>query len=430
MTAKLADKPTMSFPQVFNDAELEAAYRFFGNVAVTPDGVLGGHYDATRASAAKEASVIVVHDTSTFAFDPTGEREGLGRVRSLGQAFFGHFALVLSDDVERRPLGVAALHSWVRGEEKVDERARWLGGIDRAHQRLGHTRVVHVMDREADDYGLFCDLLERDRRFVIRLAHDRLLQQEGAADARTMTDAAARLEREVQRPAKLSARKDAVRSPKQKHLHPARTARTAVLSIAGCQVTVKRPAPQPKTRPSDITLHLVRVWEESPPDGQEAIEWRLLTNEPIASVDDLTRIVDRYRARWTIEEYFKALKSGCAYETRQLGDYEGLLNALAVFVPIACRMLTLRTEARLHPDEARIRLLDDDELAVLRALGRRKLSDSPTSREILLAVAALGGHIKYAPDPGWLTIARGMRELETMTVGWRAAKLQPAYDQR
>lgn len=420
----------MSFPQIFNASELEAAYRFFGNVAVTPDGVLGGHYDATRAAAAKEDSVIVVHDTSTFSFDPTGEREGLGRVRSLGQAFFGHFALVLSDDGERRPLGLAALHSWVRGEEKTDERARWLAGVERAQERLQTTSAVHVMDREADDFAFFCDLIERRQRFVIRLAHDRLLQQEQPADARTMTEAATLLEREVQRSAKLSARKDAGRSPKQKGLHPARTERTAVLSIAACEVSVKRPTTQPKTRPPEITLNMVRVWEEAPPDGQEPVEWRLLTNEPIDSVTELTRIVDRYRARWTIEEYFKALKSGCAYETRQLGDYEGLLNALAVFAPIACRMLTLRTEARLHPNEQRIRVLDDDELTVLRTLGRRKLSDSPTSREILLAVAGLGGHIKYAPDPGWLTIARGFRELETLTVGWRAAKLQPAYDQR
>ena len=430
MTAKLADKPMVSFPRVFKGAELEAVYRFFGNVAVTPDGVLGGHYDATRAAAAKEESVIVVHDTSTFAFDPTGEREGLGRVRSLGQAFFGHFALVLSDDGQRRPLGVVALHSWVRGDEKTDERPRWLNGIETAHHRLGHRRAVHVMDREADDYALFSDLVERERRFVIRLAHDRLLQQEGPTDARTMTEAAARLERQVERSAKLSTRKDAGRSPKQKHLHPARKPRTAMLSIAAREVTLKRPTTQPKSRPAELTLHLVRVWEAAPPEGEEPIEWRLLTNEPVDDAAELVRIVDRYRARWTIEEYFKALKTGCAYETRQLGDYEGLLNALAVFVPIACRMLTLRTEARLHPDEARIRLLDDDELTVLRTLGPRKLSDSPTSREILLAVAGLGGHIKYAPDPGWLTIARGLRELETMTVGWRAAKLQSAYDQR
>jgi hypothetical protein len=43
---------------------------------------------------------------------------------------------------------------------------------------------------------------------------------------------------------------------------------------------------------------------------------------------------------------------------------------------------------------------------------------------------ALGGHIKYAPDPGWLTLARGFEKLETLTKGWRAAKLQLGNDQR
>ena len=41
-----------------------------------------------------------------------------------------------------------------------------------------------------------------------------------------------------------------------------------------------------------------------------------------------------------------------------------------------------------------------------------------------------GGHIKYAPDPGWQTIARGYEKLEAYVEGWRAGKLQPDSDQR
>ena len=54
-------------------------------------------------------------------------------------------------------------------------------------------------------------------------------------------------------------------------------------------------------------------------------------------------------------------------------------------------------------------------------MGRRPLPQNPTARDVLLAVAALGGHIKYAPDPGWLTIYRGFKKLELLADGWAAA---------
>jgi hypothetical protein len=45
-------------------------------------------------------------------------------------------------------------------------------------------------------------------------------------------------------------------------------------------------------------------------------------------------------------------------------------------------------------------------------------------------VAALGGHIKWSGDPGWLTLSRGYADLLMLTAGWDAAKLQLARDQR
>ena len=64
-------------------------------------------------------------------------------------------------------------------------------------------------------------------------------------------------------------------------------------------------------------------------------------------------------------------------------------------------------------------------------LGRRKLPEAPTAEDVYLAIAQLGGYIKYAKTPpGWLTLARGFEELQTLTAGWRAAKLQLSSDQR
>jgi hypothetical protein len=179
--------------------------------------------------------------------------------------------------------------------------------------------------------------------------------------------------------------------------------------------------------PPSILVNVVRVWELSPPPGERPVEWVLFTNEPIDTPQQMQSVVDRYRARWTIEEYFKALKTGCAFESRQLEDFDALANALAVFAPIACTLLDLRSESRRNPngptDLPRI------QLEVLRATGRVQLSERPTHREVLLAVAAMGGHIKYNGDPGWLTLSRGYTDLLLLAAGWEAAKLQLARDQ-
>jgi hypothetical protein len=203
---------------------------------------------------------------------------------------------------------------------------------------------------------------------------------------------------------------------------PISEAQPARLAIGASRITLKRPKPQEKTLQDTLSLHLVRVWEAEPPTGEEPVEWLLLTTEPIDSLDALRRIVDRYRARWTIEEYFKAIKTGCAFSERQLGDYEGLVNALAVFAPIACRLLALRTDAHHAPQVPATLALNPLEMEVLRALGRTTLSVNPSARDALLAVAALGGHIKWSGELGWLTISRDFTKLRTLTEGWLLAR--------
>lgn len=429
---KMAGNPSASFPKVLSSAELEGCYRFFGNHVVTPDGILSGHFDRTRMLVARERTALVIHDTSTFAFDVDGVRKGLGRIRTTGQAFFAHMSLVISDDGHRCPFGVAAMSTWVRGEEPAHgEKARWWDAVQLSSERLGSSHnLVHLMDREADDYEFFEQLIEGEHRFIIRLKNDRILMGSTRTNPQKLSHAMARVECAVTREAKLSKRIDGSRSPKQKSAHPSRGVRKATLSIAGASITFKRPTTQEHTVAASLTLNVVRVWEADPPEGETPIEWLLVTTEPIDSAEALLLTVDRYRARWTIEEFFKAIKTGCSFPERQLGDYEGLINALAVFVPIACRLLAVRSAAHNDASAPATSVLEPDEIELLRALGRRPLPPNPTTRDALLAIAALGGHQKWAPDPGWLTISRGFAELALLTRGWRAAKLQQVCDQR
>ena len=166
---------------------------------------------------------------------------------------------------------------------------------------------------------------------------------------------------------------------------------------------------------------MVYVWETEAPPGEAPIEWVLYTSEPIDTTEQLLQVVDWYRARWVIEEYFKALKTGCAVEERQLGDLHSLSNALALLLPIAWQLLLVRSEARERPDAPASELLPSDEIQVLRAAAakRRPLPDHPTIEQAMLSIAALGGHLKHNGPPGWQTLARGYQELRLLLEGWR-----------
>ena len=80
-----------------------------------------------------------------------------------------------------------------------------------------------------------------------------------------------------------------------------------------------------KTPAERLTVNVVDVFEPQPPLDEEPIAWTLLTSQPIDTVEQQIAIVDIYRARWLIEEFFKAVKTGCDYEAKQLESKETLL---------------------------------------------------------------------------------------------------------
>ncbi|MBA3844811.1 MAG: IS4 family transposase [Actinobacteria bacterium] len=427
--AKALDlEPGASIPDAMEtDAALEGAYRFLGNESVTPDGILAGHFIEAAARAETESWVIAVHDTSLFKFGETGTRTGLGHLHGKTEGFLGHVSLLVAPGETRRPLGVLSLQTIVREQPKkrakgekrkrpafeMRESQRWLRGVEATEQRLaGSSPVVHVMDREGDSFDLWSALAARGSRFVIRSSHDRRLK-EGK-----ISNALSRVQTVVERTVALTKR------PNQKiefnqGRYPPRNARLAKLAIGAAKLTLPRPAGAAPGCPETLDLNFVYVREVETHGGNAPVEWTLVTTEPVQTSAEIERIVDIYRSRWTIEEYFKAIKTGCAYEKRQLESFESLVNALAIFIPIAWRLLLVRTLSRDLSDEPALQALTPDQLEVLAAFSHKRLPKNPTVREAMLAIASLGGHIKNNGDPGWIVLGRGFEKLLAYELGWQ-----------
>jgi hypothetical protein len=167
-----------------------------------------------------------------------------------------------------------------------------------------------------------------------------------------------------------------------------------------------------------ITVNVVHVFEPNPPTDEPAIDWKLYTTEPVESAQQISRVIDIYRARWMIEEYFKVLKTGCAYEERQLESQKTLTNLLGVFVPIAWMLLHLRSQARQRPTAKATEVFSISQITILKAKTKLKKVVEPTIEEAYWALASLGGHLTQNGPPGWQVLWKGMRKLLDFQEGW------------
>lgn len=439
-----AAAPSSSFPQMTgSDGELEGVYRFLSNERVTPEGILLPHLLETLTRAKDAKDVLVVHDTTVFTFGGTSPRAGLGWIHKHGgsQGFFGHFAMAVAADGTRRPLGLVGLTTLVRegkplgrrydsrkrNQREGKESDRWIEVALAVHERL--PGAVHVMDREGDSFDLFESLSAAGMSYVIRAreGRNRIAVENGERIA--VSELAAQQPVVLRRTVALARRTHQGSMGTLKKFHPARHEREARLEVRARAVSLPRPTGQSRwIKPRQISVNVVLVTERGQPKGVAPVSWMIITNLPISTKADVERIVDAYRARWIIEEFFKALKTGCAFEKRQLETFHALMNALALFCVIAWRLLVLRSTARDTPDAPAEKALTARQVRVLQAvaelrdrrLKRVVLPAKPRARDVLNAVAGIGGHLKNNGLPGWQVLSRGYDALLLLELGWRA----------
>jgi Transposase DNA-binding/Transposase DDE domain len=427
----LCAKPDQSFPDAMVSAKrLKGFYRLVRNLSVDYRQVLQAHLDNTAERARLVETPLALHDT-TKAKPSRATVEEVGELNTGAAGFSVHVSLIVNGAEAGCPLGVGALQTCHLDKDRVRHALsgadcakleskwfdRWLRGVEEVEFLLGPwVRPIHVMDREADCFELFASLIARSSRFVIR-GDDRVcwVQDQKTRIIPVLAAKSVAVDREVQLPP----RKSSTTAPRS--VRNERAARLAKLDVSGCQIELKRPSYLQDPVAPKLSVNVVRVFESKPPQGEDPIEWLLFTNEPIDTAEQMLAIVDIYRRRWVIEEFFKAIKTGCLYEERQLQDRDALLFALVLFLPVACQLLWLRSCSRTQPDAPAEDLLNDVQMKVLRHFASRKLPPSPTVRQLIWSLASLGGHIKNNGEPGWQVLGRSLKRLLELELGWRAA---------
>jgi Transposase DNA-binding/Transposase DDE domain len=433
MGTLIESKPSESFPKIFGSgAGSEGCYRFLRNERVTFDQILAPHVDQSVIRAKREEVVLSIQDTTEAEFST--EREGLGWLRhssGMKNGFYVHFALLVAAKVNR-PLGVASAEIHVSSGKKKGYRSpatrrkdndrktrRWIRTVERVEGRLGKGKAIHVGDREADFFEYFSRCKDLGARHVTRVCRDRSVLEKDMKKSVSLYEKLTHLSVQLERTVALSGRGKSPLPGKRK-AHPPRNERLAQLSITATRCELKCTRHNEKDWNRSVELNVVHVFEPNPPQGQPPVDWKLFTTEPIDTQEQIESVVDYYRARWLIEEFNKALKTGCAFEKRQLESKTTLLNSLAIFFPIAYRLLLLRNEERQRPEAPANVVLTRTQIAVLKAVSKMKIPESPSVHDVLYAVSAMGGHLKQNGPPGWQTLGKGLSTLLTLEQGWLA----------
>lgn len=398
-------------------------WRFLANDSVTVDKLTAGWSEQTRLAAAGR-HVLAIQDTSEIKFASTEEtRRGLGKVKK-GNAFGVLLHPLLAADADSGAvLGLAGGTVWTRGDEVKTpharrrltdkESGRWIATAEEGKETLAAARMITIVDdREGDFYAHWALTPADNVHLLTRLMNDHALIQGG-----TVRTALARLPVAATAAIALRQRAD-------------RRARTAHLCLRFGALTLKRPKNTPeKNLPAGVPVNAVEVIERHPPKGAEPIHWILLTTHAIDSPADAWRIVEWYRRRWIVEQFFRTMKrQGLRIEDSQLATADRLLKLVAIAAKAAAIVMQL-VQARDGDDPQPASLaFTHDEIKVIdmlnaRLQGNTERQKNPHPPNTLAwaawVIAKLGGWHQYeAKPPGPITFHNGLAYFRAFAAGW------------
>ena len=306
-------------------------------------------------------------------------------------------------------------------QETAPKTRRWVDGlrdIDRAAAALSRkTRVISVMDREADCFAVFDEQRRLNRvEVLVRAHHDRCLAKGAPKLFAAMRAGAAdgHVEIEIDR---LSAR----RKSSGRQARPARTGRVARAEVRHRQVV----APPTIADAEPVALSTVHVRETAPPPGEPAVEWFLLTSLDVDSTETAVAVIGYYLRRWRIEDLFRVLKSGCRVEHLAFHTADRLQRAVTINTVIAWRLMVMTLLGRDVPGCDAQLLFTDIELRFLTDYAEELGLPPPDHlAAAVLLLAILGGYQNrtHDPPPGHQIMWRGYERMSIATIGYRIGR--------
>jgi hypothetical protein len=401
-------------------------WRFLRNPAVTTNEIVCHAVSGTGTRVAGR-DIVVVQDTSELALGGRRARaNGYGPVGKGGalRGLLLHAGLAL-DAGSGALLGLVDAQVWNRDKGLVAQRRsrrtadkesrRWLDTTARAGEALATANSITVVsDRESDFYEHFA-CRPANTHLIVRVCQNRKIKttsEETGTLLFEFADAAPEIGRlGVKIPAA-----------------PGRKARDTELAVRFAAVALCKPrhgaAPG---LPATVALMLVDVREVSTPQDGEPIHWRLLTTHPVTSPSDARRIVDLYRMRWTIEEFFRTLKTaGFDIEEADIGEPLVMTKFVVAATVAAVTVMQLVKARDGTTDRQLADAFEPEDLPILEATsarleGKTARQKNPHPKGSLAfaawVIARLGGWTGYYGKPGPKVMRWGLDAFQRIKFG-------------
>ena len=236
------------------------------------------------------------------------------------------------------------------------ESQRWLSVAAQASAALAAARSITVIsDRESDIYEHFAQQ-PVNVELIVRSNWNRKINLQSGASTQLFTF--------------VDGLPEAARFSVTIPAAPGRKERIAELALRFSPVTLCKPRPSPAPNlPDTIRLTMVDVREVSSGHDGKPIHWRLLTTHVVTSSKEARRIVDLYRKRWTIEEFFRTLESaGFDIEEADIGEPEVMMKFVAAATVATVTIMQLVRARDGTTDEKLAEAFEPDDRPVIEAL--------------------------------------------------------------
>jgi len=383
-----AEKPGVSYASVVggNWAKTKAFYRLIeapNDSAINMTNILLPHRTQTIRRMKGQSVVLCIQDGSDINYNNLDQCKDLGVIgkNQTGARSRGlHLHSMIAITPDGLPLGVVKADC-MAPEPKKDKRKSieipieekktfcWIQGIRDCmalKAQMPHTRLINVLDREADFFELFddqrCNCSKVD--LLVRAKYNRVI-----AGEHKLFEAVRHSPVQAQVNIKVPRQSARAKKSKQK-ARLSRPARSVEVSVRYIQIEINPPVQMKDKEP--IAVWVVHVREENRPANTDAVEWFLLTTFEIKSVEDALNCIKWYCLRWRIEDWHRVLKSGCRIEDMAYKTAERLRRGIAINLVIAWRIMLMTLLGREAPELPAEVLFSDLEIEVLNEYSKKK----------------------------------------------------------
>ena len=418
VATQAAARPDGSTPdQTETWGHCKAAYRLMDCDDVSHANIIGPHCEQTRQSCPAGSVQLILCDDSTDV-DFGRSVPGLGPVgkKKSNRGFFLHSGLMrdaLTGEIRglagqelfyRRPKRRKTVHKNTTRRDPRRESVVWGKLIDQIGSPPAGVRWLHVCDRGADDYEVYLRAHLQHCGWVIRAARLNRKVQTLEGTPTTLKEQLSQLP--------VNARQQ-VSVPRQ----GSRSARIAEVELRYFPFHMPTPSRgndwiRKQTPSEPLLMWCVEITEPNPPPGAEALTWVLITSELVTDAGQASTVVQNYAKRWGVEEYHKALKTGCHVEERYYQTSQRLERVTGLHAILALRLLQMRELADETPHLPAEDVVPKIWIETLASI-RRQSSARMTIQQFVRHLAGLGGHLGRKRDgkPGWITLWRGLEKL-------------------